>query len=145
MTKVDPDRRSISSSESSEAETLSEPEWQEKLSKLKKKFNKYQRAKERGEDERAKTLRVKIETDMRDFAYNHPDTAMRAEWKTKLDELSKTADEDKDNMFLDIGMGLGLIVASPFILAGGVLYGVGLLTKGLGNLLTGGAIGRAMK
>ena len=36
----------------------------------------------------------------------------------------------------NIGMGLGIIVATPIAVAGGVLYGVGMVLKGIGNLMT---------
>ncbi|KAF8208949.1 hypothetical protein K438DRAFT_1811476 [Mycena galopus ATCC 62051] len=82
---------------------------------------------------------------MRKLADASDDLEKRAEWTRKADEFSKGSDDDKENMLMDIGKGLGIIVAAPFLLAGGVLYGVGLFAKGLGNLLSGGAIERRLK
>ncbi|KAJ7159558.1 hypothetical protein C8R46DRAFT_1108595 [Mycena filopes] len=143
--KLPADQRSTGSSSSeSSSDTLAEEKWQEMLAKLQKLLKKYDRAKKRGDEEAMKRLATDIEASMRAMADTHPDPAVKAEWTTKADDFGKAPDDAKDNMLLDIGKGLALIVASPFMLAGGVLYGVGLLTKGLGNLFTGGAIGRAM-
>ncbi|KAJ7152469.1 hypothetical protein C8R46DRAFT_1121307 [Mycena filopes] len=136
--KLPADQRSTGSSSSEEEK------WQEMLAKLQKLLKKYDRAKKRGDEEAMKRLAADIEASMRAMADTHPDPAVKAEWTTKADDFGKAPEDAKENMLLDIGKGLALIIASPFMLAGGVLYGVGLFTKGLGNLLTGGAIGRAM-
>ncbi|KAJ7139122.1 hypothetical protein C8R44DRAFT_727231 [Mycena epipterygia] len=141
----DSDKRSISStsdSESSETPTLTEEEWQEVLSQLKRKLRKLKKYKEQGRHEAAiKRLLREIEGLMRKLAQNHPDPKVRAEWTRKADEFNKASEREKENMLLDIGKGLGIIIVSPFLLPGGVLYGVGLFTKGLGNLLTAGKLG----
>lgn len=140
---VDPDKSSIgSSSDSSETATLTEEEWQKNYSKLQKKLRKYNRAKKRGDEETVKRLVREIGEDMRNLGEGHSDPAARAEWTRKADEFDKAPESEKENMLMDIGIGLGLLVASPFLLAGGVLYGVGRLTQGLGNLLTGGKVGK---
>ncbi|KAF7368664.1 Telomerase Cajal body protein 1 [Mycena venus] len=140
------DKQSINSSSGSlDTATLTEEELKAKVLKLHKKIKKYDRALKKGEMAKAKRLAREIEEDTREIAACHSDPAERAEWMKKADKFANAWDTDKEYMLLDIGKGLGLIVASPFMLAGGVLYGVGLLTKGLGNLLTGGTIGRALK
>ncbi|KAJ7474260.1 hypothetical protein FB451DRAFT_1248445 [Mycena latifolia] len=141
----DSDKRSISSTSDSDTATLTEEEWQENLSKLQKKLRKYNRAKKRGDEEAIKRLMREIGQDMRSLAESHADPKVRAEWKEKADEFDRAPEGEQENMLMDIGKGLGIIIISPFLLAGGVLYGVGLFTKGLGNLLTGGAIGRLAK
>ncbi|KAJ7058750.1 hypothetical protein C8F01DRAFT_1147103 [Mycena amicta] len=75
---------------------------------------------------------------MRDLAAHHPTLEDRTRWAVKADELEKAPDGEKEHILMDIGKGLGLIIALPFILAGGILYGVGLFVKGVGNILTGG-------
>ncbi|KAJ7836979.1 hypothetical protein B0H13DRAFT_184783 [Mycena leptocephala] len=136
------DKRSISSnSDSSDTETLTDEEWQKDLAKLQKKLKKYNRAKQRGDVGTAERLKSEIGRDMRGLAESASDPEVRAKWTKNADEFDSASESDKDNMLMNIGKGLGLIIASPFLLAGGVLYGVGLFTKGLGDLLTGGLLG----
>ncbi|KAJ6480396.1 hypothetical protein C8R45DRAFT_905950 [Mycena sanguinolenta] len=138
----DSDKRSTNSV--SDTETVTGEEWQALLQLLRDSLKQYNRAKTAGDQASLKKLAKEIETIMRDLADGHNDPAVQAEWTRKADEFSKASDVGKENMLLDIGKGLGIIIASPFILAGGVLYGAGLFVKGLGNLLTGGAIGRTL-
>ncbi|KAJ7150468.1 hypothetical protein C8R43DRAFT_494761 [Mycena crocata] len=146
---TDSDQHSTSSSSDSSDKTASEEEYQHRKeqfkAKLGKKLKKYERAKKRGDDAKAKTLLEEILAEMRDFAETSPNAEDSAYWRSKADALEKASesgDKESANILADIGMGLGIIVASPFLLAGGVLYGVGRWTKGLGNLLTGGSAGR---
>ncbi|KAJ6594725.1 hypothetical protein B0H19DRAFT_913066, partial [Mycena capillaripes] len=111
-----------------------EEEWQRKRANLDKKFKKYQRAKERGDTAKAKKLEYELWQDMLSLAASHSDPAVRAEWKKKAEDFIRAAETGDESMVMDIAKGLGLVVAAPFILAGTALYGVGLLTKGLGNL-----------
>ncbi|KAJ7671847.1 hypothetical protein B0H17DRAFT_1084809 [Mycena rosella] len=139
----DSDKRSISSA--SDTGTLTEEEWQEMLSKLKKKLRRYEQAKKRGDEETIKRLVREIGQLMSSLADGHSDPEVRAEWTRKANNFEKAPEEAKEHMLLDIGKGLGIIVASPFLVAGGILYGVGLFAQGVGNLLTGGIIGRVAK
>ncbi|KAJ6509694.1 hypothetical protein DFH09DRAFT_1183051 [Mycena vulgaris] len=141
----DSDKRSISSKSESDSETLTEEEWQQSRAKLQKKLRQYNRAKKRGDEETVKRLMRELPGDMRGLGEGHRDPNVCAEWIMKAEDFEKASEEDKENMLLDIGKGLGIIIVSPFLLVGGVLYGVGLFAKGLGNLFTGGAIGRLGK
>ncbi|KAJ7649574.1 hypothetical protein DFH06DRAFT_555452 [Mycena polygramma] len=144
----DADKESINStsdSDASETPTMTEEEWQQKLADLKKEFKKYDRAKKRGDEAKVKRLEGGIWAATRALAEGAKDPKIRAEWEKKADNFKTAADGEKENVLMDIAKGLGLIVASPFILAGGVLYGVGLVTKGLGDLLTGGKASAAMR
>ncbi|KAJ6594823.1 hypothetical protein B0H19DRAFT_1366589 [Mycena capillaripes] len=145
MTQFDSDNGSISSTAESETPTLSEEEWQRERANLGKKFEKYYRAKEQEEKAKVKKLEHELWQDMHSLAASHSDPAVRTEWKKKAEDFRRAAEAGEESMVMDIAKGLGLIVAAPFLLAGTVLYGVGLLTKGLGNLFTGGRIGAAMK
>ncbi|KAF7378156.1 MFS general substrate transporter [Mycena sanguinolenta] len=139
----DSDKRSTGSA-ASDTETVIEEEWQALLQLLRKSLKQYNRAKTANDQAAMKKLAKEIEEIMRKLADSHSDSAEQAEWTRRANEFSKASDAGKENMLLDIGKGLGIIIAAPFILAGGVLYGTGLFVKGLGNLLTGGAIGRAL-
>ncbi|KAJ7751877.1 hypothetical protein DFH07DRAFT_825742 [Mycena maculata] len=140
-----PDSDNGSMSDSSDTSTLTEEEWRQTAAKLQKKLRKHNRAQKRGDETTIKSLEREIGELMRRLAQGHSDPAVRAEWARRADEFDKVSEVDKQNILLDIGKGLGIIVASPFILAGGVLYGAGLLTQGLGNLLTGGMMGKVFK
>jgi hypothetical protein len=100
---------------------------------LQRTLREYNRAKTqaRGDDdeEAARRLVGEIEQLMR-LADSDGDPATSVEWKRRADEWSAASDTQKDNMLLDIGKGLDLIVAPPFLGAGGVLYGAGLFVKG---------------
>ncbi|KAJ7333246.1 hypothetical protein DFH08DRAFT_966083 [Mycena albidolilacea] len=110
---------------------------------LQRTLREYNRAKTQGDDdgEAARRLAREIEQLTR-LADSGGDPATSVEWTRRADEWSAASDIQKDNMLLDIGKGLGLIVAPPFLGAGGVLYGAGLFVKASGNLLTGGYIER---
>jgi hypothetical protein len=111
---------------------------------LQRTFREYNRAKTQGDDdeEAARRLAREIEQLMGRLADSDGDPATSVEWTRRADEWRAASDTQKDNILLDIGKGLGLIVAPPFLGAGGVLYGAGLFVKGSGNLLTGGYIER---
>ncbi|KAF7331272.1 MFS general substrate transporter [Mycena kentingensis (nom. inval.)] len=101
------------------------------------KLKEYARAKTRAERD---LLSAEIVGYMRKIAAISPDAKERAEYAARADQLEKAQGEEKDHILKDIGVGLGLILLMPFIAAGGILYGVGSLVKGIGNLLTGGAL-----
>ncbi|KAJ6531673.1 hypothetical protein DFH09DRAFT_1326430 [Mycena vulgaris] len=107
---------------------------------LQKKLRQYNRAKKRGHEETVKRRMREIPG----LGEGHSDPEVHAEWIRKAEAFETASEEDKQNMLLDIGKGLGIIIVSPFLLAGGVLYGVGLFIIGLGDL-TGGTIGRLGK
>ncbi|KAK7052606.1 MFS general substrate transporter [Favolaschia claudopus] len=131
----------------SSTSTLAENELQTLLTLLRKKIHKYEKAKRSGDKDASAKLEREILVAMRNLSENHPDAAERAEWQQKAEAFAKAPENgsERDNMLLDIGKGLAMIIAAPFLLVGRVLYGVGLFTKGVGNLLTGGTIDRAMK
>ncbi|KAJ6480402.1 hypothetical protein C8R45DRAFT_905959 [Mycena sanguinolenta] len=139
----DSDKRPASLA-ASNTETVTGDEWQALQKLLSKKLKEYNQAKTAGDRAAKKKLAKGIEALMRALADSHTDPAVQAEWTSKADEFSKASDARKDNMLLDIGKGLGLAIASPLLMAGGILYGLGLFGKGMGNLLTGGTIGRAL-
>ncbi|KAF7306214.1 MFS general substrate transporter [Mycena indigotica] len=112
----------------------------EQLVKLK--LRQYERERQPSE---AKQLQKEIIKLMRQLADTHPEPCERKRWEEQADNLDNATEEEREHILLDIGKGLGLILVLPFLFAGGVLYGVGLFVKGVGNLLTGGAIKKAFE
>ncbi|KAJ6480405.1 hypothetical protein C8R45DRAFT_905963 [Mycena sanguinolenta] len=137
-------RPSSLTASNTETVTVTGDEWQALQKLLSNKLREYNQAKTTGNRAAKKKLAKGIEALMRALADSHNDPAVQAEWTSKADEFSKASDARKDNMLWDIGKGLGIVIASPFMLAGGILYGTGLFMKGMGNLLTAGAIGRTL-
>ncbi|KAJ7223306.1 hypothetical protein GGX14DRAFT_694368 [Mycena pura] len=120
--------------------TLAEPEgWEQIEDLLRQNLRRYEQAQDRNEVEQ---LRRTIFRLMAALAEIHPDRVKRERYNARTKEFEEASDAQKENVLLDIGKGLGMIVVSPFLLTGGVLYGVGLFLRGLGNAFTGGALGR---
>src|ERR1700761_454764 len=102
-------------------------------------LKRYELAQDRNEVEQLRRTILRL---MAGLAEIHPDRVKRERYDAKTKEFEEASDAQKENVLLDIGKGLGMIVVSPFLLTGGVLYGVGLFLRGLGNAFTGGALGR---
>jgi hypothetical protein len=100
------------------------------------------------EEERHGTSEEKILSGMRDIGEAHPDPEERKKWSAKAEAFEKADDpEHKSSILRDVGSGLAIILATPFVLAGAVivaagaiLYGVGSLVKGIGNALSFGTV-----
>ncbi|KAG9078270.1 hypothetical protein FRC06_008449 [Ceratobasidium sp. 370] len=74
-----------------------------------------------------------------------PTTEERRRWHNLADSFQAGDNQEKEHILMPIAKGLGIIIATPFVLAGGVivaagsiLYGAGKVVQGLGNVLTGG-------
>ncbi|KAF8211681.1 hypothetical protein K438DRAFT_2011178 [Mycena galopus ATCC 62051] len=111
--------------------TITETEWKEKLQKLEGRIRKYNWMK-RG-DEPA------IVEAMRDLAASHNDPQVQAYWTRRADEFEKAPDSDKKAILKDIVQGLAILVSAPFIIAGAIFTGTGMVLKTVGNVLTGGS------
>jgi hypothetical protein len=73
----------------------------------------------------------------REVATLSEDPKVREEWALKTERLEKAESEEERNSALhDIGIGLAALVAAPFIVVGGVLFGVGKLVQGIGRLFS---------
>ncbi|KAJ7223285.1 hypothetical protein GGX14DRAFT_427300 [Mycena pura] len=115
--------------------------WEQIEDLLRQSLRTYELAQDRAE---VKRLRRTILRLMAALAEIHPDPVERGRYDARTKEFEKASDARKENILLDIGKGLGLVIVSPFLLTGGILYGLGLFLRGLGNTFTGGALGRFM-
>ena len=87
----------------------------------------------------------KIVAIMRLVGDAYPAGETRNEWYRKADVYEQGDAEEREHILMPLAKGLGIIIATPFALAGGVIfaagaivYGVGKTVMGLGSLLTGG-------
>jgi hypothetical protein len=119
--------------------------WQRELRNLQRLMAQYTGARSRGDEALSNTLAHRIVEAMQRLAQTHPDPRVREHWREKAIEFAAADETDREHILADIGKGLLILLATPFALAGGVLfaagaivYGVGTFVKGLGNLATGG-------
>ena len=82
---------------------------------------------------------------MRRLSSIHPDQAVRSHWRDWADAFSNADERGKKDLLADVKKGIVILLTTPFLLVGGVLfaagsllYGAGTLAKGVGRLLTGG-------
>lgn len=86
---------------------------------------------------------------MRRIGDAYPDQQARAQWYRDADEFESANPEEREHILMPIAKGLGILIATPFVLAGGIaggavfaagaiLYGAGKVVQGIGSLLTGG-------
>ncbi|QRV78454.1 hypothetical protein RhiJN_06469 [Ceratobasidium sp. AG-Ba] len=88
---------------------------------------------------------VNIVVKMRQIGDAYPDEESKSEWYEKADVFEKGNKQEKENILMPLAQGLGILIATPFAVAGGaifaaggILYGAGKTIQGVGNLLTGG-------
>jgi len=122
--------------------------WQAALRDLQRLIEQYEAAKGRDDQEAINVLEPKIAAAMRRLSEGHPDPRVREYWKTRAENFAGGDKKEKEHILADVGKGLLILLATPFVLvggvlfaAGGIIYGVGSVVKGLGNLLTGGMFG----
>jgi hypothetical protein len=89
---------------------------------------------------------------MRQVGDSHPDPAVADQWNAKANEFEQGDAVKRKDMLEELGKGLGILLVSPLVIAGGCIYGVGLLCygigtviAGMGNVLTGGTIKKGSK
>jgi hypothetical protein len=83
---------------------------------------------------------------MENLAEMSPDAEARSYWRNQAAGFAAGNRNVREHILADIGQGLLILLATPFALAGavlfaagGIVYGAGSIVKGLGNLLTFGA------
>ncbi|KAH7323404.1 hypothetical protein B0J17DRAFT_683331 [Rhizoctonia solani] len=76
----------------------------------------------------------------------YPDEESKDAWHAKASQYESSSTEEKENILMPLAKGLGILIATPFAVAGGaifaaggILYGAGKTIQGVGNILTGGA------
>jgi len=128
-----------------------EEEWQRALRRLQQLMKLYEEARKRDDTESATALAQMITEVMQRLADIHPDPRVQEEWRARAEAFSAAGDSNegdgvRDHILADIGVGLLILLATPFALAGaalfaagGIIYGAGSVVMGVGNLLTLGA------
>ncbi|KAF8603615.1 hypothetical protein BDV93DRAFT_606615 [Ceratobasidium sp. AG-I] len=92
------------------------------------------------------SIEIKIAATMRSLGDAYPDEKSKREWREKADAYEQGNDAEKEHIPMPLAKGLGILIATPFAVAGGaifaagaIVYGAGKTVEGLGNTLTGGA------
>jgi len=119
-----------------------EENWREALRQLQGLMSQYEGA--RSETVKNRLARQIVDA-MRRLGSIHPDQAVRQHWRERADAFNSADEKGKEHILADVGKGLVILLATPFLLvgavlfaAGGILYGAGTFVKGVGRLLTGG-------
>lgn len=131
---------------------FNEDAWNTTLRQLQNKLqdfenNKDWRGKRKGKKngkENSSTIKDIIGT-MIQLASLHPDARVKDEIKKQAERIESA--DDKENVFRDFRKGVGLLLLTPFALAGAavfaagtLIYGSGKIVIGLGNILTLGKL-----
>ncbi|KAF8910611.1 hypothetical protein CPB84DRAFT_1635768, partial [Gymnopilus junonius] len=78
-----------------------------------------------------------VASGMHAVADAHPDEKTRRKWHQNADNFMNASPEERDNALKDIGKGLLMIIATPFVLAGLGLYAAGTIVGGVASVLKG--------
>jgi hypothetical protein len=75
--------------------------------------------------------------------YASADEERGRHWHDMAGRFQQGGAEEREHILMPLAKGLGIIIATPFVLAGGIifaagsiLYGAGKAVQGIGNLLT---------
>ncbi|KAH7332991.1 hypothetical protein B0J17DRAFT_677140 [Rhizoctonia solani] len=112
-------------------------------------FEERAEARKRGDQAELALVEERITLAMRRVGDEYPEGEIRGGWYSKAEAFFKAKGDEKDHILMPIAKGLGLLIAAPLALAGGivvgvvatagtVLYGVGKVVQGVGSVLTGG-------
>jgi hypothetical protein len=122
-----------------------EETWKASLDDLKKQMELYEVALKNGDDRKTEEEARKTVASIRNVGDSHTDPRVKKEWHEKAEKFSKASPSKRVTLFDDVGKGLIILLATPFMLAGSavfaagsILYGAGLVVRGLGNVLTEG-------
>ncbi|CAE6471889.1 unnamed protein product [Rhizoctonia solani] len=123
----------------------SEENAREQLNALQDLFQKRRDASNVGDEEQVKTIDQQIVSAMRSVGDAYPDQESKDAWHTKASQYESSSAEEKEDILMPLAKGLGILIATPFAVAGGaifaaggILYGAGKTIQGVGNILTGG-------
>ncbi|CAE7221849.1 unnamed protein product [Rhizoctonia solani] len=123
----------------------SEEDARAQLNALDDLFQKRRDATNTGDHEQVTVLDQQIVSAMRSVGDAYPDEESKDAWHVKAKQYESGTEEEKDNILMPLAKGLGILIATPFAVAGGaifaaggILYGAGKTIQGVGNVLTGG-------
>ncbi|KZT02186.1 uncharacterized protein LAESUDRAFT_625977, partial [Laetiporus sulphureus 93-53] len=110
-------------------------QWQAALHQAEDGMRAYNAARQAGDAQGEAAAITHIPTLLRAAGDQHPDPQVQADLYERARRFAEASQEERDAMVHPFLQGLGLLVATPFLLAGGVLFGVGKLVQGVGSLL----------
>jgi hypothetical protein len=118
--------------------------WQEELHRLRRLMRQYEN--KIGDDgESTARLANEIIQSMEHLAEMSPNAQVRSYWRDRAAGFAAGNRDVREHILADVGRGLLILLATPFALAGavlfaagGIIYGAGSIVRGLGNLLTFG-------
>ena len=67
----------------------------------------------------------------------HPDPFYRNQINEQVRRIETASDHQRDNIFSELGKGMGLILLAPFAVAGATVFAVGTLFYGTGKVIVG--------
>ncbi|CCO34938.1 hypothetical protein BN14_09049 [Rhizoctonia solani AG-1 IB] len=125
--------------------TSTEENAREQLNILQDLFQKRRDAANRGDKAEMAAVDQHIVSAMHNVGNAYPDEESKDAWHSKANQYESSNAEEKENILMPLAKGLGILIATPFAVAGGaifaaggILYGAGKTIQGVGNLLTGG-------
>ncbi|CAE6455713.1 unnamed protein product [Rhizoctonia solani] len=108
-------------------------------------FQKRRDAADAGDEAQVKALDQQIVSAMHSVGDAYPDEESKNAWHAKASQYESSSVAEKENILMPLAKGLGILIATPFAVAGGaifaaggILYGAGKTIQGVGNILTGG-------
>ncbi|OBZ68939.1 hypothetical protein A0H81_11049 [Grifola frondosa] len=117
-------------------EDRQEDEWKAALTKVQNEIKRYQRAKREGNKEEKEEAARNIPEYMRRAGDLHTDPDVKAKFYRNAEEFAAGDDEARDKMLHPFVQGLIILLAAPFAVAAGIIYGTGKLIEGIGKALT---------
>ncbi|KAG8770642.1 hypothetical protein FRC12_004145 [Ceratobasidium sp. 428] len=128
---------------------INEETIRESLRELDRMLHMRTQASTQGDSARVTALDEQIGNAMRSIGQAYPAGENRTYWQNAADGFQAGNAQEKEHILMPIAKGLGIIIATPFALAGGVIfaagaivYGVGRVLIGLGDALTAGMFNR---
>ncbi|CAE6422098.1 unnamed protein product [Rhizoctonia solani] len=112
-------------------------------------FDQRAQAREKGDQAQLDLIEERITLAMRRVGDEYPEGDTRGNWYRQAEAFWNAKGDEKEHVLMPIAKGLGLLIAAPIALAGGivvgavatvgtVLVGVGKVVQGVGSVLTGG-------
>lgn len=90
--------------------------WKEALANMERAMVVYDKAAKKEEDKETEAAAEEVVKMMRRVGAAHTDPAVKKEWNDKAEKFAKAGKAGRRSMLGDIGMGLALLIATPFAL-----------------------------
>lgn len=103
----------------------------------------YEKAQAAGDNAAKASAAEEVPRAYRGAAEHAPDAQKADEHRRTADEWAGASDAKRGAMLHPLLKGVLVLLALPFAVAGGAVYGAGVLLMGIGDVLTGTSKGRA--